>query len=416
VVNLFSYHPSDYVVIDALVGLEGDGSHPKWDGSTGWVRRNFVMAGEDPIAMESVAAASMGLNPYDLDMLRWGRAKRWGYFELPKIAIGGNTLDEVRMDMMHPVNYTNYTPGFYYGRGNRRWLINGLYEGSDIEVDYLGEEGKADPVAGEEQGGRIWKPHYAPESYVDLWEMYQGDIVNSTVYAFTRAYSETEQEGELWVGATKGIQVYVNGERLISERSTGGHAWKGIVQPVRLQKGDNRILVKVTHAAGSGFGFSLALVDHGLNTPRTSYIPHKDKHTLGEPISFTEAMKRKYFGGETLPGVYYHLAKTPTTPVAEGTASPVPKQVVLRPNFPNPFNDRTSLPFELMSAGRVRLVLYNALGEKVRTLVDGMEATGSHLVIWDSRDDRGKPVASGVYLARLHAGSSVQIRKMLLLR
>ena len=104
VVNLFSYHPSDYVVIDALVGLEGDGSHPKSDGSTGWVRRNFVMAGEDPIAMESVAGASMGLNPYDLDMLRWGRAKRWGYFELSKIAIHGNRLDEVKLDMMHPAN------------------------------------------------------------------------------------------------------------------------------------------------------------------------------------------------------------------------------------------------------------------------------------------------------------------------
>jgi hypothetical protein len=417
VVNLFSYHPSDYVVIDALVGLEGDGSRPMGNGLTGFVRRNFVMAGEDPIAMESVAGASMGLNPYDLDMLRWGRAKRWGYFELPKIAIHGNTLDEVKLDMMHPVNYTSYTSGFYYGRGNRRWLIHGAHEGSDIDVDHLGDEAEVDPVAGEEQGGVNWKPHYAPESYVDMWSMYQGDVANSTVYAFTRAYSETEQEGEVWVGATKGIEVYVNGEKLISERSTGGHAWKGIVQPVTLRAGDNRVLVKVTHVVGSNFGFSLALVDHGRNTPRTTYIPHtKERYTLGDLTSFTEEMKPKYFGGETLPGVYYHLAKSPTTAVAEGTVSSVPKQIALGQNFPNPFNERTSLPFDLSSVGKVRLILYNALGERVRTLVDETHAAGAHLVAWDGRDDRGRPVASGVYVAELQAGSFVQARRIVLLR
>ena len=415
VVNLFAYHPSDYVVIDALVGLEGDGSHPKYNDRTGWVRRNFVMAGEDPIAMEAVAAASMGLNPYDLEMLRWGRAKGWGYFELPKIEIEGNALDDVKMDMMHPIYYTNYTSGFYYGRGNRRWLINGPYEGPDIEVDHLGDEADADPTAGDEQGGKIWKPHYASGSYVDLWKMYQGDIANSTMYAFTRAYSETEQEGELWVGATKGIEVYVNGERRISERSTGGHAWKGIVQPVRLRAGDNRILVKLTHTSGGKFGFSLALVDNGLNTPRTSYIPHKE-HGLGSPRSFTEEMKRKYFGGDTLPGVYYHLAKATATVVMEEAASPVPEHAVLRQNVPNPFNAQTSIPFDLSSDGRIRLIIYNAVGERVRALVDRTEAAGSHRVTWDGRDDDGRPVASGVYVLQLRAGSSVQARKIALLR
>ena len=84
--------------------------------------------------------------------------------------------------------------------------------------------------------------------------MFQGDLDEATVYAFTRAYSDREQSGELWVGATKGIEVYVNGEMLVSERCTGGHAWKGIVYAVRLLVGDNHILVKVTHAWWGGFG------------------------------------------------------------------------------------------------------------------------------------------------------------------
>lgn len=416
VVNLFAYHPSDYIVYDALVGLEGDGSHPNGNGLTGWVRRNFILVGEDPIAVESAAAASMGLNPYDLDLLHWGRAKGWGYFELPRIAIEGNSLEDVEVDMMHPVDYTNYTPGYYYGRGNRRWLINGLYEGSDIVVDNLGNEVDADPSAGEEQGGKIWKPHYAPESYVDLWEMYQGDVANSTVYAFTRAYSETAQEGELWVGATKGIEVYVNGERALSERTTGGHAWKGTVAPVRLHAGDNRILVKVTHATGPEFGFSLTLVDNGLDTPRTSYIPHKDKRSLGEPVAFTDEMKRKYFGGERLPGVYYHLAASPATAVAGEAAAAVPERAALRQNYPNPFNARTSIPFELSAAGRMRLVIYDILGERIRNLADRTQMAGSHRVTWDGRDDEGRPVASGLYVVQLRAGAATHARKIALLR
>jgi len=416
VVNLFAYHPSDYIIYDALVGLEGDGSHPNGNGKTGWVRRNFVLVGEDPIAVEAVAATSMGLNPHDLDLLQWGRAKGWGYFELSRIAIEGNDLEEVKMDMMHPIGYTSYTPGFYYGRGNRRWLINGLYEGADIGVDHLGNEATTDPSAGEAQGGKIWRPHYAPESYVDLWEMYQGDIANSTVYAFTRAYSETEQEGELWVGATKGIEVYVNGEKLLVERATGGHAWKGSVAPVVLRAGDNRILVKVTHASGPEFGFSLALVDDGLETPRTSYIPHVDKQTLGAPITFTEGMKRQYFGGERLPGVYYHLAQSPATAVSEEGGSSVPERASLQQNYPNPFNAQTAIPFELSAAGRARLVVYNILGERVRSLVDEMRPAGSHRVAWDGRDDDGRAVASGVYVVQLRAGSLMQTRKMALLR
>lgn len=417
IINLFSYHPSDYVIFDALVGLEGDGSHPKTNGSTGWVRRNFVMAGENPVAVESVAAASMGLNPRDLDILLWGRAKGWGNYELSTIDILGNTLDDVYMDMMHPINYTNYTAGYYYGRGNRRWLINGPYEGADIDIDYLGNEAQANPAAGDtEAGGDPWRPHNAPESFVDLWGMYEGDIANSTMYAFARAYSETEQTGELWVGASKGIQVYVNGELLVSKSVTGGHAWKGFTSPVRLVAGDNRILVKVTHGVGASFGFSLALVDDGLGTTRTAYVPHTGKHTLGEPVSFTDETKRRSFGGDTLPGVVYHLLKRPATAVAAESRAALPGAPVLHQNYPNPFNARTVLPFAVPVAGEARLTIHDALGRSVRTLVDGTQAAGSHLVTWDGRDDAGRAVASGVYIARLSMGSQVQVKKMALVR
>ena len=76
--------------------------------------------------------------------------------------------------------------------------------------------------------------------------------------------------------------------------------------------------------------------------------------------------------------------------------------------FPNPFNSSTTISYSLGSRGPVRLVVYNVLGQPVRTLVDVTQLAGNYRVSWDSLDDRGAPVASGVYLVRLtHKGSQL---------
>ena len=418
VINLFSYHPSDYVVVDAIAGLEGDGSHPKFNGKTGFVRRNFVLAGADPVAVEAIAAASMGFNPHDMETLRWLRAKKLGYFELPKIVLEGNTLDDVRMDFMHPVDYTPYTAGYYYGRGCTRWLINGLHEGSDLTVKHLGEdEAGVDPEAGDRTGGKTWTVYYSPSSYVNLGKKYDWDASDCVTYAFTRIYSEEAQEGELWIGATKGIEVFLNGASVISESATGGHSWKGIVQPISLRRGDNGILVKVNNGTGWQFGFSLAVVDNGLDTERETYIPHKDRRALGTPVAFTEDMKRRYFGGDTLPGTCYHLARSvaPTAVDADGERAR-PSQFVLEQNHPNPFNAATAIRFQLLRSGPTELSIYALSGQRIRRLVRGHLEAGEHTVLWDGSDDTGHPAASGVYLYRLTAGTSAESRSMALIR
>ena len=63
----------------------------------------------------------------------------------------------------------------------------------------------------------------------------------------------------------------------------------------------------------------------------------------------------------------------------------------------------------------MRLVIYNALGQPVRTLVDEFQAAGAYQVSWDGHDRRGARVASGVYLYRLQAGAVAQVRKMIVL-
>ena len=88
----------------------------------------------------------------------------------------------------------------------------------------------------------------------------------------------------------------------------------------------------------------------------------------------------------------------------------------LYPNVPNPFNASTQITYRLAAPGPVRLEIYNVLGQPVRTLVGEFQAAGFHQVHWDARDQWGVPVATGVYLSRLHYPGGVQTRRMLLLK
>jgi FlgD Ig-like domain len=103
----------------------------------------------------------------------------------------------------------------------------------------------------------------------------------------------------------------------------------------------------------------------------------------------------------------------------ENTISPVPSHSMvaeLKANYPNPFNPRTTIAFELASSQSVRLSVYSLDGRLVRHLADGVRGEGSHEVLWDGLDNRGSAVPSGTYFYRLQAGSVDQTRSMVLVR
>jgi len=83
---------------------------------------------------------------------------------------------------------------------------------------------------------------------------------------------------------------------------------------------------------------------------------------------------------------------------------------------PNPFAGATTLRFERPPAGRVRLAIFDVTGRRVRTLLDGNPGAGAGSATWDGRDDGGRPVGAGVYVARLEAGGAATTRRMLRVR
>ena len=115
------------------------------------------------------------------------------------------------------------------------------------------------------------------------------------------------------------------------------------------------------------------------------------------------------------PSISFGISKARETAIGPERGG-VPQTTELAQNFPNPFNNGTTIPFSLARRSEVELSVYNLAGQKVKTLAQAVWAAGNHRVIWDGRDATGAEVATGVYLYRLRAEGRLEVRKLLLLR
>jgi hypothetical protein len=85
-------------------------------------------------------------------------------------------------------------------------------------------------------------------------------------------------------------------------------------------------------------------------------------------------------------------------------------------NFPNPFNSQMTVSFSLDDCAFVRMTIYNALGQRVRSFEEQSMSAGNQRLIWNGTDDHGHSLGSGVYFYRLSRGTDVTTGKMLLLK
>ena len=101
---------------------------------------------------------------------------------------------------------------------------------------------------------------------------------------------------------------------------------------------------------------------------------------------------------------------------AAGGAWVLPSEVALGQNYPNPFNPSTLIPYQLATTSPVRLEVFNVLGQRVATLVDGQQqGAGAYVARWDGTNASGRAAASGVYFYRLTVAGAHQTGKMVLL-
>lgn len=148
-------------------------------------------------------------------------------------------------------------------------------------------------------------------------------------------------------------------------------------------------------------------------------IPLETTAEIGQDIQVSSVV----FEGDLI-GTFYiddlRLSATPllqsTTAVLEEQDSLLPHAFSLTQNYPNPFNGETAIRFTLPATDKVSLTIYDFLGQRVATLIEGRREAGMHTAYWNGKDDEGRESASGVYFYRLQTGIQLETRKLLLLR
>jgi len=94
----------------------------------------------------------------------------------------------------------------------------------------------------------------------------------------------------------------------------------------------------------------------------------------------------------------------------------LPKEFSLSQNYPNPFNPQTVIQYSLPSDCEVQITIYNILGQRVKALINEHQEAGYKRVEWDSKNDRGEEVASGIYFYQIKAGEFAKSKKMVILK
>jgi hypothetical protein len=154
---------------------------------------------------------------------------------------------------------------------------------------------------------------------------------------------------------------------------------------------------------------------------------------FGEPIAVLESDEFSYTDINMEIGEYYYgltaiysgdmeSQKTvESVTIGESGVDETPKTLTpnrysLSQNYPNPFNPSTQINFALPEKKAVSLKIYNLQGNLVKTLVNEEKDAGYYNVVWHGRDDRGKSVASGLYIYRITAGKYTTTKRMILLK
>jgi hypothetical protein len=187
----------------------------------------------------------------------------------------------------------------------------------------------------------------------------------------------------------------------------GGHIWPLDVAKTFQADGGNTVLLEFGGLADVPADLEVSLLDRKLGRVQDLRESATYSFHLGvkDPVA-TEADARFVIlvgAAEYVDGQLDEL----TTP---------PLRTALHQNYPNPFNPETVIRCDVARAGNVDLKIYDLTGALVKTLQAGVLPAGGHEFVWRGEDDRGRPVASGVYIYRLTTADAAQTKRMTLLK
>lgn len=173
-----------------------------------------------------------------------------------------------------------------------------------------------------------------------------------------------------------------------------------------------------TETETNNLGFEIERQHVGANFERIAFLAGNGTTTTHHRYSYIDATATSGTFSYRLKQIdadgSFQYSETKTVTLA------APADFRLEKCFPNPFNPETTISYQIgqdeMGSVAVKLLVYNAAGQLVRTLVDEMQTPGEHKVTWNGRDDAGNQLGSGLYLGKLITPKYVSAIKMLYMK
>jgi uncharacterized protein (DUF362 family) len=217
-VDLAAFHPPDYNVVDGIRGLQYAVHNNRRPDQT--LRSNLVLAGEDTVAVDAVAASIMGFNPWDMDFLHLAIQRDLGTMDFGKIDVVGDEPDRVR--------HRWGKPRPWWGRGNREWLVS-----RDAAAELA-----------------TWARYTAPTDTLHFVKAAGEAPPETTCGAAVRVRAEGRRKAFLWVGVRGRVAALLNGEQVMQEENTTRYRVGQFQKEVELRSGENLLVFRVQAISG----------------------------------------------------------------------------------------------------------------------------------------------------------------------
>lgn len=333
--------------------------------------------------------------------------EQWEYYPSAKILFGDKILS-----YQTPDQPTTSKPALSWNLSNGvilNWRERGGGEGNEHNIEWL-------PVISDFQ--RYVLSHYVQNRMDDF--RYLSRNVTTGTFGNTQVITNWSESESYDYGAhtlpPRGVFIENSNPALIA----------GIFNTYNgenLSSGDHYIIVEkqrniiyVRHPMGNDTPIKITRPSAWIDTSKIHVYANWPSGS-GE-ITATISQEHIQFGlirnvsGNTVSR--YEIIYSGTVLSTNGSQRPV--RFELFQNYPNPFNPVTTVRYGLPERAEVTLVIYDILGRKVRTLVQGSQEPGYKSVTWDGTNDIGEQVSAGLYLYRIRAGDFTETRKTVLLR
>lgn len=231
ITDLAAFHPPDYAVVDGIRGLQyTEHSNGRPDQM---VRSNLIIAGEDAIAADALAADLIGFNTWDMEFLQMAQQRQMGTMDFGNLDVRGDDPGKLRQRWIKPRRW--------YGRGNREWVLS---------------RDPGAPVAG-------WERYTSPNDTL-RFARWTGEEVapGATFGAAVKVRAEGHRKAFLWVGARGKVTAMLNGETVMEQVNRTRYRVGQFQQPVELRPGENQLVFNIEALA------SETLLSAHLVTPR----------------------------------------------------------------------------------------------------------------------------------------------------